>query len=689
MRRSAQQLAAGLAAWVVCASSAAASVVAPQPYESAAWVIESADYAGRVADQIVRFEVRLSVHVLQDGWVEVPLTFPGATVTAIALERETQAAHILPRGGAYVLGASKRGAYRVRIACAVRLAQDSQFEGIQLGIPRATFSTVTVAVPRGDLELRPDDQLYVERRAGGSRGGVTLVARLGAADRIDVRWRTRPAQPTVVEPVLYGEVQTLLTVEEQVVRWASIIDYRIAQGEVKALMIALPGGLNVLNVRGAGIEDWRVDEASGRRTLAIALATPLKDTTYRLVMEGEQTLDGQAATYDVPAIRLVDIKQERGYIGLARIGSTELASQEAEGVSRIDVRELPEGLQVASANPVVLAFKYHQHPYRALVRLTRHEDHPVLAAIAEQAHLATIVSQQGELLTRAAYLIKANKKQFLEVALPPDAELWSCLVAQRSVKPVAGAQGRLLIPLDAAIDAGGTTVELVYFERRPALTRLGQLRLRGPVLDVPATIANWTVYAPHDVPFLRVSGNLDRGISPAQFIDDSFPVRVASASDLREPKPGYQNEANRQGNKDDGFDKMVRSVMSRTKRASVAQEGAYNMMADAASPSSGEERDAVEPAGYPIPPAGSESSASGEQLEAWMGERGEAGILPLKIRLPKSGRTYAFSRLMTSQDALALEATFVHVRLPWAPFGLLATVLLPVGGLAWFRFGRI
>jgi len=66
----------------------------------------------------------------------------------------------------------------------------------------------------------------------------------------------------------------------------------------------------------------------------------------------------------------------------------------------------------------------------------------------------------------------------------------------------------------------------------------------------------------------------------------------------------------------------------------------------------------------------------------------ETGILPLKIRLPKSGTVHRFSRLMTTQDALTLDATFVHLPMPWLPFAALGLLLLPVGGIAAFRLRR-
>ncbi|MBI3011575.1 MAG: hypothetical protein HYY58_03690, partial [Candidatus Omnitrophica bacterium] len=487
------------------------ATVLPYPEASAGWVIEAADYTGEVKDQIARLEVRYTVRVIRDGWTEIPLAL-GMTVTDIKLEKKVGEAYLRPQGNTYVLATTQKGTYTVRVKGSTRLAQESQFEGLQLGIPQATFSTLALIVPRKDVELRLEDQLYVESRPEASRGGVKLMAKFGAADRIDLRWRTKPVTPVKIEPVIYGEVNTMVTIEEQLARLSSIIDYRMAQGEIKELKVQLPLGINVLNVRGASIEDWHVADTQGHKTLTVTLGFALKDTTYRLVVEGEETMKETASDYGLPEIHLLGVKQERGYLAVAREGSIELAPATTEGINRVDVRELPDLLRAAAGSPAILAFKYHQHPYRVTMSLTRHRDHPVLAAIAERGELVTVLSRQGELLTRATYLIKANKKQFVEVKLPAGATLWSCIVGGKSVKPVEGKEGTLLIPLDAMADGANTTpVEIVYFEQRPKLIRIGHVKLQGPTLDVPTTVANWSLYAPREIRFLNMSGNMDRG----------------------------------------------------------------------------------------------------------------------------------------------------------------------------------
>lgn len=652
---------AAMLGWVPAAE---AGTVARPPGDPAGWVIEKADYTGEIQDRIARFEVRYTIRVMADGWTEIPMALQGATINDITLEKRAGEAHLLPRDGSYVLAATRKGQYKVRVTFATLLKQDSQSEGIHLQIPRATFSTATLFVPRKDVELRPEDQLYVERTPEPQRGGVKLTARVGAADRIAVSWRTKPADPEKVEPVLYGEVSTLVNLEEQLARLTAIIDYRIAQGETKALRIRVPGGVNVLNVRGSGIEEWRLSDDGDHKSLNVTLHTALKDTTYRLIVEGEQIIGKDDTTYTLPAFQLTDVKQERGYLAVGRTGSIELAPESAEGINRVDVRELPELLSTAGT-PAILAFKYHQHPYRATLSLTRHEDHPVLAAIAEQAELASVLSRQGELLTRAVYLIRANKKQFVEVLLPEGASLWSCLVNHRSVKPVEGKEQRLMIPLDAVGESAETVkVELVYFERRPVFTGVGRMTLQGPVLDVPTTVTNWELYAPKDVRFIRLGGNLERGTATGGFLDEPW-TQVAMAAEAPQGA-SFLKEGGAGGELVGAANRLLDGHKRGLRRAGESFDGRSEEGVDGGA--AGGLR------------AGFSRDDFKDKIDG-LAKLQEAGILPLKIRLPNAGTIYRFNRLMTSGEALTLDGMFVHVRMPMA-LGALGLILLPLGAFA-------
>lgn len=705
------------------AQAAHASKDRISPPDGSAWVIESADYTGDVQDQIIRLEARYTIRTLRDGWIEIPLAMSGATITAIEIEKKTGEAHIMPRGTTYVLAASKKGTFKVRVKCSSALTQDSQYEGLQVGIPRATFSTLTLNIPRKDVELRQTDQLYVEHAPSAGREGSQLTARLGAADRVDLRWRTKPAAPDKVDPVLYGEVHTLVTIEEQLARLITLIDYRMAQGETKELIVHVPQQINVLNVRGSGIDDWRVTEAVGHKTLTVALSFALKDARYQLVIEGEQAIKDGETSYALPEIALAGVKQERGYVAIARTGSLEVSAGAVEGAHRVDVKELPEVFGSLSSHSPMLAFKYHQHPYQISMAMTRHQDHAVLSGIAEVGHLETVIDRHGKLLTRATYLIQANKKQFLEVILPAKATLWGCTVNGRSVKPVQGADQQLLVPLDAlANSATSVSVEMVYFEQRPVFEWTGKMVLQGPVLDVPTTISNWSVYAPSEVKLFRMRGNMEQGAAAVTFLGEPMEVASAEASYKRDARladakakmleaaektgdllakmnpvgayvqrgiqGGMKSNADSTGTPFSSAGDWESHTRSRTIEESARWDGGHDYDPNRQSVSNGPSE--IEDITSKMMRPAVTVPVSEEDYEAvrerFAGRLQETGVLPLKIRLPQAGHAYRFSRMMTTTEALRVETSFVHVRLPGGWLAGLGLILFPVGGFALTRF---
>ncbi|MBI3010651.1 MAG: hypothetical protein HYY57_06695 [Candidatus Omnitrophica bacterium] len=658
-------------------SSVATATVIPGSNERTPWIIESAEYTGKVTGPIVRMEAHYTIRVLHDGWVEIPLNLTGGTVTAVKAEPKSHETHLVPLADTYALVTRRKGSYRVQVEFSTLLIQEGQREGLQLGIPKSTFSTVSLTIPRAEVELSPNEQLYVESHSDGSRSGVVLTARLGAAERIAFRWGTKPAAPVQIDPVLYGQVHTLVTMEERLARITSIIEYRMAQGETKLLGIQVPEIFNILNVRGGDIEEWQVLQTSASRELKVTLRSPLREGTYRLVVEAEQPIEEKLAAYTVPALRLSDVKQERGFLMVAREGNIEISPQTIEGAYRVDVKELPSLLDLASGPQVILAFKYHQHPYQVVLSLNRHQDHPVLAAIAEQGELVTVLSRPGEMITRAIYVIKANKKQFLEAALPEKATLWSCLVNGESIKPVAGKNQALLIPLDRG---GPITenliVELVYFERRKAFEGIGELALAGPVLDVPVTIANWYVLAPHEVPFVKFHGNLEQGSAAVSFLQEPFQTMSRSVGAVALMRQELAEDR-----------KMAKG--SRQARGIIANQ--YVARASAFESFDGSDNELDEPNSSKPSKPEEASYASGsfkDVSDAIASRLQEQGILPLKIRLPRTGRVYRFHRLLTSGEAMVLGGTFIHTPMPWFPLAGVGLLILPFGALTVPRLRR-
>ena len=105
------------------------------------------------------------------------------------------------------------------------------------------------------------------------------------------------------------------------------------------------------------------------------------------------------------------------------------------------------------------------------IQVTKHAGAPVLDAIATAVTIRTAVASEGILRSRASVRLVNVGRQVLEVVLPPRSTLIGAVVDRDPVKPLAGADGRLLIPIPPTRQRGRTTEAHLTWE-----TRLG-----GPI----------------------------------------------------------------------------------------------------------------------------------------------------------------------------------------------------------------
>ena len=297
-----------------------------------------------------------------------------------------------------------------------------------------------------------------------------------------------------------AEVKVLGTLEEETLRMIALVDIHLLQGQLKILTFDLPAGLAITAVRGIPIDDWKASSQEKTQRVTVTLSEPLKVGAARLIVEAEQPVSSSTGSVTLPSLVPVGAKRLTGIVALATGTSMELKDPAMEGLSRIDVREIPAELRSLAISLVVMGFRYQQSPYRVTATLYRPEELAVLVAIAESGELHTVLTPTGEAITRAIYQVRNNKKSSLGVILPKGATLWSVLVDCKAVKPAAGPNGQILIPLAAGRGPEAVfPVEMVYVEKYLPFEWLGKAVYQGPVLDIPVTVSRWHLFLPEEI----------------------------------------------------------------------------------------------------------------------------------------------------------------------------------------------
>jgi hypothetical protein len=151
---------------------------------------------------------------------------------------------------------------------------------------------------------------------------------------------------------------------------------------------------------------------------------------------------------------------------------------------------------------VLLAWKARGGDVKIPLEVRSHPDVDMLVTLVDSAVADTLVTVDGRRMTRVRYAVRNNRRQFLRLALPEGAEVWSASVAGRGVK-VAKGEGGVLIPLVRSDASGGALtgflVEIIYVENgAPLANGRGELKVELPRADAPTSQLQWSVYFPED-----------------------------------------------------------------------------------------------------------------------------------------------------------------------------------------------
>jgi hypothetical protein len=155
----------------------------------------------------------------------------------------------------------------------------------------------------------------------------------------------------------------------------------------------------------------------------------------------------------------------------------------------------------------------------------------VLAALAEQAEVTTLVTSEGKSLTEIRLTVKNQAQPFLKVALPPGVSILSAEVAGEKVKPVQGADGaRVPLLRPGFRPSGPYLVSFVFLHSGTAFLKKGGSEITLPKMDVPIEVLRWELFLPERYKVKDFGGD---AISASLLPDLELSVEGAVAGDFR------------------------------------------------------------------------------------------------------------------------------------------------------------
>ncbi len=455
------------------------------------------DYELRLDGAVATGSAALTVDVLQDGWVRVPIP-AGLLVGGAKLEGQPVSLVAAgPGNQQFSAMLSRKGRSVLVLDLAFPVVSAGGEQRLTLPAAGSAITRATVTAPGEDVEMTVNGGLasrasatnWVAYARGNEALGFTFrKKKVEEERRVELPLRTR------------GSLTQLFGLGEDSTSVHAEVEIEVVQGSARQVRIATPENVSINQVPGATVAEW---EAKGGE-LTVTFLEPV-ESSVRFGVIGESRL-GREGVIDLPLLRLLDCERETGGVAVEVIGAGEIKDTKPQGLEPADGAELGQ-LVAARQSPALAAFRARPGAVaRALrVEIARYAQQAVLTANIEEARYQALLSRDGKALVKARYAVRNNQRNFVRVSLPPGAVLWSAAVGGRPVRPGSAPDGSLLVPLvkgGAADEAPLFAVEVVYLSRGAAWAERGRAMLALPAADLQISRSALLAYVP---PVFRVT----------------------------------------------------------------------------------------------------------------------------------------------------------------------------------------
>jgi hypothetical protein len=465
------------------------------------FVLAHAAFKFRVEDQSLTGVVNIDGALLEKGSIKVPLT------TGLTILEARQAKDPLPlmqEGATHSAVLNGPGPFAVSLNVASALTVEAGRASFIVPVPAASSSLLTLELPGSHANVRVEPGLITSRTT--DNGHTIIEATLEPGKPARVWWTTREiAAPVAQREVRFlSDIKTVVSVGDSQMRIAALCDVTVIQGEAAEFKIPLPSGFELTEASGSTLESSEFQAG----VLTLRVLDPGRRNHQFLIAIERANRDTKV---DAPLLAFAGAQHETGELLVEGSGSMELTPTESGGLRRMDVREVGAIARSLVRFPLQAAFRYNRRPGdtpKLQLEWTQFPDSSVLSAVAERATITTLTNVEGKSLTEVTLRVRNHAQPFVKVELPAGAQLLSAEVEGERVKPVSGADGSRVPLLRAGFNPSGAyTVTFVYLTSGTRFAKSGAYEMTLPKLDIPVNLLTWEVSLPDRLEVRRFGGN--------------------------------------------------------------------------------------------------------------------------------------------------------------------------------------
>jgi len=332
-----------------------------------------------------------------------------------------------------------------------------------------------------------------------------------------------------------AQVDTLVSLGEVTMRGSAGVQMDIKTGSVVSLQLHLPKDINVLNVTGPSLRNYKIIAEQNTQNISVEFTQEMTGQ-FRLEINYEKILGATKSELEVPMLEVSGAEVQHGRIAVEALTAVEVQAAEAKQLSLLEINELPQQLVLKTTNPILLAFKYvnTESPHLLKLKMTRHQELDVQVAVIEAANYQTLLTNDGLAVTTAKFMVRNSRRQFLRLNLPEGSQVWSVFVDGKAEKPANANNNDQSETQDILIkmlnSVSGFPVEVIYATPVKKIEMFGSLTSQLPTPDMVVTRTQWDAYLPVGPDYRSIKTNMDVVVS-GQWINPRRQVVSNPASD--------------------------------------------------------------------------------------------------------------------------------------------------------------
>jgi competence protein ComGC len=343
------------------------------------------------------------------------------------------------------------------------------------------------------------------------------------------------------EPAAVGcNIKSIYSIGDGLVRGSHDITFNIIKGQLSKFSLEMPIDTDIDEVLTDNYDRRQIRQvrtvngASDYSSVEVFLKYPVT-TEFNLTVTTITKIDEATDEINMPELLFHSVESERGHIAVCALTNVKIGlAREPFNLERIDAQELPDRIKFSVVSPILFAFKYYKHPYRARLKLTKYSDSEVLASVLTSSSVNTFITSQGRAVSSCEYHIKNNGMPFLKL-MPDDTIeiLDGAVVNDKLVKVSYDQDYNFKIPIVKSSYVNNDILQYPIKFKTSAetqkLSMFGGFALKLPRTEVPSMHLKWRVYTADGYVFYNMRGDPDLKQSPAVPLIYQIPLNFINA----------------------------------------------------------------------------------------------------------------------------------------------------------------